>query len=71
VKMVKARIAAAKKGLEVEGLKMRSMKQLILDFSRLDSPTLSKLQELVPEVIDVRTVSNELIIDCEVVSGLN
>lgn len=65
IKMVKARKAAVKKGISVDGVKMRAIEKLILDFRSIEDETsLSKLQELVPEVVDAASASNEITIDC-------
>lgn len=64
IKMVRARKAAVKKNLIVEGVEMKPIKKLTLDFSKLDDLSLSKLRELVDEVEDVRFAPEKDVIIC-------
>lgn len=64
MRMVRARQNAASKGLKVEGIPMKAIEKVTLDLTKLDEALLEELKELVPEVVDARTASNEIIVDC-------
>lgn len=58
IKMVKSRVAAAKKA------SLKAIKKLNIDYSKLDETSLVKLRDLVKEVEDVGTASAEVVVDC-------
>lgn len=64
IKMVEARKTAVAMGSKMDGVEMKSIRKLTLGWDQLDSFSLSKLQELVPEVVDARSASREVTIDC-------
>lgn len=64
VKMVKARKAAAGRNFVVNGIQMKPIRKLTVDFSRFNAAFLSKLQEMVLELLDDRYVPKKVTFEC-------